>query len=184
MQIAKRCLSAIDNISKWSGVILAPLVLAYLFTTVFEITSRYVFNASFAWGEEVVGAFAVWCVFLGASACYKRGMHIGIDVVVGLLPPFPKRIVRILVNLISMITTAYLSYLSLVFALAAWVKRTQVLEIRYTYIDIAAFLGFGLMTLYAARQLADDVRGDDAAMDQNRKAAGTGQVKDRQLLEA
>jgi TRAP-type C4-dicarboxylate transport system permease small subunit len=142
--------------------------------TVENVIARYVFNSSFTWGEELVGALAVWCVFLGASACYKRGMHIGIDIVVALLPSFPKRMVRLLVSLVVIITTAYLSYLSLVFSISAWMKRTQVLEIRYTYIDIAAFIGFSMMTVYGIRQFVDFLRNGDAGSDH----AGEGAMLD------
>ena len=140
-----------------SGTALIIMIVA----TAANVIARYAFRASFIGVEELVGALAVWCVFLGASACSKRGMHIGIDIFVALLPPFSKKIVRLFVILIVIIATAYLSYLSLIFSLSAWIKRTQVLDIRYTYIDIAAFIGFGLMTVHAVRQFVRTVRGMD-----------------------
>jgi TRAP-type C4-dicarboxylate transport system permease small subunit len=126
--------------------------------TVANVIARYVFNASFTWGEELVGAFAVWCVFVGAAACYRRGMHIGIDFFVDLLPPVPKRVVAVFISLLLIIACAYLSYLSLVFAVGAWGKRTQVLEIRYFYIDAGACVGFGMMTIHSVVQCVAAVR--------------------------
>lgn len=178
MRILKWLVSYFEEVVSGAALIMMTAIV------VANVIARYVFSAAFSWGEELVGAFSVWCVFLGAAACYKRGMHIGIDVVVQALPAFPQRIVRVFVTLVVMITTAYLSYLSLVFSLAAWIKRTQVLEIRYTFIDIPAFIGFGLMTVYAVRELVAAIRGSGAATDAARGSdVDADQGRERLLLE-
>lgn len=66
--------------------ILAILLVFMTFLVFAEVVMRFVFNAGIAWAQEVTLYTAAWFVLFGASYGVKVGAHIGVDVVVKLLP--------------------------------------------------------------------------------------------------
>ena len=55
------------------------IFLACMMTT--NVITRYVFNFSFAWGDEIVRYACVYMSFLGIICGFNRGQHIGITIV-------------------------------------------------------------------------------------------------------
>lgn len=137
-----------------SGAALVMVVMV----VIFNVISRYIFNISFNWAEEIAAIGFAWCVFVGASACYKRHMHIGIDAFITLLPDKISNIILAITNISLILVNAYLTYLSLVFSISAWIKPTAVLTIPYTFVDISSTIGFGLMTIHSIRFFIKDLK--------------------------
>ncbi|MBK1836691.1 TRAP transporter large permease subunit [Azospirillum sp. YIM B02556] len=52
-----------------------------------SVVARYYFHAPFDWAEEIASGLMSTMIFLGAASGLGRTQHIGIDVVVNLLPP-------------------------------------------------------------------------------------------------
>lgn len=63
-----------------------------------NVVLRYVFNSGITWSEEMSRYFFVWLVFLGAIAALKDRMHLGVDIVVNLLPEKAKKVVFLISN--------------------------------------------------------------------------------------
>ncbi|MDD5288616.1 MAG: TRAP transporter small permease subunit [Dehalococcoidales bacterium] len=81
MQIIKKILSLIDGLSQWSGVFLAPLVMVYLVIIIYEIVSRYVFNAPTRWAHEL-GTYIFGAQFILAGAyCFWRGGMVNVEII-------------------------------------------------------------------------------------------------------
>jgi len=55
------------------------------------VVMRYLFNAAPVWVDEVVGHLLVAIVLLAAAQTFRRGEHIGVDVLTDMLPPTGKR---------------------------------------------------------------------------------------------
>lgn len=125
--------------------------------------SRYLLNNPLTQVEEIATTMFVWLIFIGASVCYKEKMHIGIDCFVGMLPLFLQRVVQILVDLLLIVVNAFMTYLSWLLTISAVSKLTPILRMPYSYIDIAAVIGFGLMTIYSIQFFIEDIRGDASA---------------------
>ncbi|MDN4524233.1 TRAP transporter small permease [Fictibacillus fluitans] len=64
-----------------------------------NVVLRYAFNSGITWSEEMSRFLFVWMVFFGAIAALKDKMHLGVDLVVNLLPKTLKRIVFVISNL-------------------------------------------------------------------------------------
>lgn len=120
---------------------------------IFNVFMRYSFNKSFNWAEETATIAFAWVVFIGASACYKRNMHIGIDVIVNLVPPGLRKKLDMIMMLFQALLIGVLTYLSIIFSISAWDKPTAVLLISYTWVDISASIGFGLMFFHSIMDL-------------------------------
>ncbi len=119
-----------------------------------NVLIRFCFGDSLAWAEEIAAMGFAWTVFVGAAACYKRKLHLGIDLLTRLLPERWNRRLSLLTGVLLLLTHAYLTYLSTVFSCSAWNKPTAVLRIPYTFVDLSAAVGFALMTLHSLRYLA------------------------------
>jgi TRAP-type transport system small permease protein len=139
-------------------IIAGAALVVTICTIIFNVIMRYLFNSSFNWAEEIATICFAWVVFIGAAACYKRGMHVGIDVLVVILPDRLRIMTESLVKAALPVLLGYLSYLSLIFSISAWEKPTAVLLIPYTWVDISAFIGFFLMFLYSLKDLKNMVR--------------------------
>ena len=120
---------------------------------------RYFMNTGLYWSEEVVTSCFVWSVFLGAASAYKRGTHLGVDILVEKLPAGARNVVRLLVQLVRLFTNAYLLYLSIVFVGLSYIKPTAVLGVSSAWVSSSLIVGFGLMTLYSLMHLITCIRG-------------------------
>jgi TRAP-type C4-dicarboxylate transport system permease small subunit len=78
------------------GLTMSVIVIAQVFC-------RYVLNHSLFWSEELARYILVWLTFLGSSVAYFRGMHPGINIIYRRLPAQMRRLVKILVLLLSLV---------------------------------------------------------------------------------
>lgn len=80
LTVLKRFVYLIDAVSKWSGQIIAPLVLASLAVLIFEITARYFFNAPTKWAHETSTFFFGAQFILGGAYCFYRGGMVNVEI--------------------------------------------------------------------------------------------------------
>lgn len=74
------------------------IILLIIMTTVMgiQIVSRYVFQNSLTWSEELVRYMFVWSAFLGVPFCIKHGLSIKVDQFRNLFPiPLQKALMYI-----------------------------------------------------------------------------------------
>ncbi len=57
-----------------------------------NVVARYVFNSNILWAIEATVYLFAWLVLMGASYGVKQQFHIGVDVVVNMMPPKIKRL--------------------------------------------------------------------------------------------
>lgn len=120
-----------------------------------NIFLRYFMNTGLYWSEEVCTGFFVWGVYLGSAACYKRGMHLGVDVLVKKLPNMLQKIVAIVVNFILVVINAYITYQSYVYVTLSYNKPTPVLNVSTAYISVSIVFSFACMTVFSIKFLIE-----------------------------
>ena len=126
---------------------------------VLNIICRYFFNMGMVWSEEVATGCFVWSVFIGAIACFKRRGHVGVDIVVNMLPPALRRGIATLMDIILVVLNAYMFYLSVVFISKSYTKLTPVMGISSAYITTAVVIAFFMMTIYSVIFVYEDFCG-------------------------
>ena len=57
-----------------------------------NVIARYVFNDNLLWALEITLFLFAWLVLLGASYCVKKDLHLGIDLVINVLPGHWRRL--------------------------------------------------------------------------------------------
>ena len=90
MSAFKRVLANIDEI------ICGTALVTMISLVIINVFSRYLFNFSISWAEEVATICFVWCVFMGASATYKNKLDMGIDFFVAKVPKTYRPIMTII----------------------------------------------------------------------------------------
>lgn len=67
--------------------LLAAIVATITLNVLGGVVSRYVFNRSFTWTEELGQWLFVWLIFVGINVGHRRGLHIVLGSIDFLLPP-------------------------------------------------------------------------------------------------
>ncbi len=75
-----------------------------------QVVSRYVFNFSITWAEELSVMLFIVSVFIGAIGGTRRNQHMRLEMVVDLFPPKTKAIFKIISNVIFMVVAVILIY--------------------------------------------------------------------------
>jgi TRAP-type C4-dicarboxylate transport system permease small subunit len=75
-------------------------VLVLTLDVLWGVFSRYFLGEQTRWTEELARVLLIWIALLGAAVAFSLKAHLGVDFFVGLMPPAPRRLMRIVVHLI------------------------------------------------------------------------------------
>lgn len=71
---------------------LGTICLASMSIVVFvAVIMRYVVKMPFVWGEEIARYLMIWAVYIGVSVCTRKEAHLGIEMLVDVLPAKAKK---------------------------------------------------------------------------------------------
>jgi len=97
---------------------LIVILLTFMFTVTFaQVIARYFFNTGWAWVPETAVLACITLTYLGASTGVKSGVHIGVDVIVKLLPVRFHRYSDVFADFCGLVLYLFMSYISLQFIL-------------------------------------------------------------------
>jgi TRAP-type C4-dicarboxylate transport system permease small subunit len=147
------------RLNRWVEAFLFVIGLGMALLMGAQVFSRYVLNHSIFWSEEVGRMSLVWLSFLGASAAYKRHLHIGIDFLVRRFPAPLKRTIEIGIILISLIFFGILIIYGFSFARFVSAQKTAALGISQAIPYIALPLSGGLFFLHGLSHLLELMTG-------------------------
>lgn len=126
---------------------------------VVNIVMRYILNSGLVWSEEVATGCFVWSVFIGAVGVFKRRGHVGVDIIVKMLPQAPRKVLMTLMDIILVVLNGYMAYLSILYIMLSYTKMTPVLGISSAYISSSVVIAFVMMTIYSIKFVWQDLRG-------------------------
>lgn len=126
--------------------------------TFLNVICRYCFNHPIYQAEEIATSMFVWLVFIGASACFKENMHVGIDCLVTILPCKVRRWVEIFTGVLLVLINVVMAYMAITITISARMKLTSALRVSYSFIDAAAAIGFICMAIHSVEFLVRDCK--------------------------
>ena len=75
-----------DTLERWVSVFLIG-ILGIMTTVLFAaVSSRYFLRISFPWSDPIARFGQVWIMLLGSGVVLRKGMHIGIDNFLNMIP--------------------------------------------------------------------------------------------------
>jgi TRAP-type C4-dicarboxylate transport system permease small subunit len=99
-----------ENLEEAVGVALLAVMAVFAFL---NVITRYFIHYSFAFTEEVEVACLVWLTMLGAAAGFRRGIHLGFDLLKLRFPKFAKTVLFPLSSILTFFTISILIWYSL-----------------------------------------------------------------------
>ncbi|WP_299884425.1 TRAP transporter small permease [uncultured Ruegeria sp.] len=82
----------VDHIEETLIALLLGLMTAITFA---NVIARFVFNSNILWALELTVFAFGWLVLLGASYAVKKHAHLGVDAILNMLAPAPRRILAL-----------------------------------------------------------------------------------------
>ena len=131
-----------------------------------NVIMRYFFNSPIRWAEEVVTSLFVWTVFIGSAYAYRKHSHLGVDILVNILPPKVKKVVKAVMSVVELLVLVMLTVISsqyvyhLIFNRTGKLKvvMTDLLRVPKWWTGIAVPIGFGLSVVYSIYFIVKNVK--------------------------
>lgn len=139
----KKILSNIEEIV--AGIFICITVLSVILNVILRTFGGRPISSA----EEIATMSFIWSIYIGGAACYKHKMHIGIDMVVQMLPEKGREIFNVLINIFVLVMNFVLLYLSIIFTKSSIAKPTSVLGISSAYVNSALIVGFTLILIHS-----------------------------------
>lgn len=124
---------------------------------ILQVFSRYLFNYSFVWAEELVRYLMIWMVMIGAAFVQAKNDHIRIDFFPMLVGPRARRIIETLFRLCVLTFVIILVIKGIKVAYFNRLFESSGLRITKLWPMIALPLGGALIGIYTAKALIQDV---------------------------
>ena len=83
----------VDHIEETLIALLLGLMTAVTFA---NVIARFFFNSNILWALELTVFMFGWLVLLGASYAVKKHAHLGVDAILNMLAPAPRRILALI----------------------------------------------------------------------------------------
>lgn len=119
-----------------------------------QIFNRFALGLPLSWSEEFQKFGHIWMVFLAIPVAYRRGAHIGMDMVFMLMPSGMQKFVQLLIELMWLALAAAIIRYTLAIMQVAQNQDSPGLGLRMDYVYIGLVIGSGYLALVAVRRLA------------------------------
>ncbi len=131
-------------LSKIESFFLTTSILGMTFLLVGNVIARKIFNSSWTFAEEVGQLLVVVCTFMGIGYAVRRAEHVNMSAIIDNVSDKSKKMLTIVICIISMLTMFYFSYLGFKYMNIVYQsgRITPALEIPRFIITIFMPLGF------------------------------------------
>lgn len=113
-----------------------------------NVVSRYLFNHSFVWAEELSRYMMIWVAFLGSGLVLRIGAHIAVDVFQDMMPRRVAQAMRVGVVAVLLTCIVAMGWLGAQYVQFAWGQETPVLNWNFGLIYLVIPVGALLMLLH------------------------------------
>ncbi len=134
-----------DAVTKAAAILAAIGLILIVTSYVYEVITRYLFNAPTAWVSDFVSYALCATVFLALPIATKDKGHVAVTILVDLLPAKLNGYVHTVVSFIGFICLSFSAYISLQENLRQYTKNIETLAtIPIPQWWVSAFITFGL----------------------------------------
>jgi TRAP-type C4-dicarboxylate transport system permease small subunit len=130
------------RLNRWVVIALMAAMAVLVFA---NVVSRYVFNYSIIWVEELTRYMMVWVGFIGSGLVLRYGAHIAVDAFQDLLPMRAAQVLRAVIVLVLATAFGAMTWLGFRYVNFAWDQETPVLNWNFGIVYLAIPIGSALM---------------------------------------
>lgn len=138
------------TVTKISVIVISVAMIA---VTLAQVIFRYVIAAPLPWSEEMARYCFVWIVFLGGALGLSRGIHLGVDLFVGMLPEPMQRGLAALTCALIAAFAATVIHASLPVIEINQFQTSPALGVQMSWIYIAIPISMALIFLICAERI-------------------------------
>ncbi len=123
-----------------------------------NVVTRYGFQFSLTWAEELSRFMMIWVTYIGAGLALRQGNHVAFEYVQSLMPPRVVPWLRAAIALGILLFLAFLAYYGWEFSQLTMRQRSAVLGIQRGVVGLAIPLGavvLGMHLLMTFRQFVN-----------------------------
>lgn len=143
-------LAALLTIAKASVITISVVM---IIVTLAQVVFRYVIAAPLPWSEELARYCFVWIVFLGGAIGLSRGIHLGVDLFVNMLPEGARRGLDVLTSALIACFAVTVIYASFPVINMNMLQRSPALGVQMSWIYVAIPISMALIFLISAERL-------------------------------
>ncbi len=152
----KRHLKLTERFERLETSIPVYLLVMMSFFVLLQVFSRYLFNFSFVWAEELVRYLMIWMVMIGASLVQSKNDHIRIDFFPLLAGPKGRRIMETFFRLCTLLFLVIILIKGIKIANFNRLFESSGLRISMFWPTLAIPIGALLMGFYTTTALVRD----------------------------
>jgi TRAP-type C4-dicarboxylate transport system permease small subunit len=143
--------SALGSAVELAAAALVAIEIVLLFA---GVVARYVFNRPIVWSDELASILFLWLAMLGAVIAFRRGEHMRMTAVVGLLSTSTRAVLDVFATSAALAFLAIIVWPSLQYAQDEAFITTPALEITNAWRAAALPVGIALMAIFGVLRLA------------------------------
>lgn len=139
--------------------VLALLLAVMLMVIAAQVCCRFILNNPLDWSEELGRYLFVWLSFLGAAVGVKKGIHLGVDVILKRFPESFKKVIDLLMALLIQVFLCMVCYYGIQTLSVVRFQSSPSMGISMLYPYLAVPVGCVFMFINSIRVTCDRIRG-------------------------
>ncbi|MFV0438693.1 MAG: TRAP transporter small permease subunit [Desulfopila sp.] len=157
----KRLLGAIDALSILSGKASSFLTLPIIFIIMYEVISRYVFNAPTVWASEIIAILCGIYLVMGGAYVLQMDAHVKVDIIYSNFSRRQRTIIDIITSPLILLYLFVIVYTGFIYGIESWEFRETTgtaANMPIYPLKISFFVASFLMTLQMIAKIITDIR--------------------------
>ncbi|MDF2183982.1 TRAP transporter small permease [Grimontia hollisae] len=143
----------IDIIMRLAKFLIILMSVIMILVTLTQVFFRYIFESPLTWTEELARYCFIWVTFLGAAIGLRRGFHLGVDILVNMMPKKYQTLNEILTNIVLLIFTLTVAYSSIPVLEIANFQTSPALGLKLSSIYIVIPISMILMAIVCIERI-------------------------------
>ena len=149
----KKILKVYDTALK---TVLIVIIVSFIAIVFMQVISRYVFNNSLTWSEELARVLFTQMVFLAAPLVVLEKKGISVDIIVQFIPKSAKRKLYVVINCLSLVFFVFMGISGYNFAIMNFNQRTTALHLNMGMLYMVIPVSAVMMIINVIRAGIDD----------------------------
>ncbi|MBU8879892.1 TRAP transporter small permease [Bacillus sp. FJAT-29790] len=150
--------------------VVAVLFSAMVILTFIQVLSRFVFNFSLGWSEEISRYFFVWLIYISAAMAAKHRRHIRVEIIDTIFPRFISKWFGLLSDLLWVAFAVFVAFYGyeIVVKMMGHKQLSPAVHLPMWLVYTIIPFGYGLIALRVLQGIIGRFRGDDDLSDEEK----------------
>ncbi|MCI8292918.1 MAG: TRAP transporter small permease [Hespellia sp.] len=155
-----KALKVFDKVVCTAEEVIAAISLLAMCIVVFMAVVLRSIGIPFSISDELSRYLMIWCIYVGVAVATREKAHVGVDVLIQMLPEKVQKVLNIAVSFITLGVIVWLFYLT-----ASWVwstmqgniQLTPLMKVPFYTVYISLPIGFGLSIIEQIKNMVKDI---------------------------